>query len=145
MLLKDFAATHNKKADSLRKFVSRHKDEFAGHTKQGKKGLELDEVAVRLLEDSFPPPVEIVEAPNAELQQKIMQLQEVIIKLQAQQSELQAKAALADAQSLLLEDRENRIRELKTEKEAAEQKAADLDAEIERIRNRNLWQRIFDK
>ena len=37
------------------------------------------------------------------------------------------------------------IQELKTEKETAEHRAAELDAELERIRNRNLWQRIFDK
>ena len=144
MLLKDYAESRQKKTDTLRKFISRH-EEFTGHTKHGKKGLEIDEEAVKLLDESFPPPVEIVAAPDAELQKKVMQLQEVIIKLQAQQADLQAKAALADARSLLLEDREQRIQELKTEKETAEHRAAELDAELERIRNRNLWQRIFDK
>ena len=147
MTIKEFCQSRNISQNTVSMYMSRNKKLFQGHKKTVGKHVQLDEVAVSILSEMYPLPevIEVVEAPNEALKNKVMQLQDIIINLQNQTADLKAKAALYDAQCLLLEDRENRIQELKIEKEAAEQKAADLDAEIERIRNRNLWQRIFDK
>lgn len=145
ILLKDFAATHNKKTDTLRKYISRHQDEFSGHTKQGKKGLEIDEVAQQLLESSFPPPVEVVAAPDAELQKKIMQLQDLVIQLQAHQATLQEKATLADSLQLLLEDRNAQLDELKAELKEERAATQAANEKVEELLRRTLWERIRNK
>lgn len=147
MTIKEFCQSRNVSQNTVSMYMSRNKKLFQGHKKTVGKNVLLDEVAISILSEKYPFPetIEVVEAPDAELKEKIMQLQDVIIKLQAQQAELQAKAALADAQALLLEDRENHIRELKTEKEVAENRASELDAELERLRNRGLWDRILNK
>ena len=144
MTIKEFCQSRNVSQNTVSMYMSRNKKLFQGHKKTIGKTVQLDSTAIELLSEKYPLPevIEVIEAPDEALKTKVMQLQDVIIKLQAQQAELQAKAALADAQSLLLEDRNNRIQELETEKEAAAQRAEALQVEIDRLKNRNLWNRI---
>lgn len=144
-LLRDFAAARNIKTDTVRKYMYRKKETFSGHTQKTEHGLQLDEVALAALEEIYPlpRPVEVVE--DTESRRQLILAQQMIIQLQQQMAELQSKAALADAQQLLLEDKNARIDELQTEKKAAEERAAAAETEIQRLQNRSLWERIRNK
>lgn len=129
ILLTKFAEIRQEKPDTVRKYISRHKEEFAGHTLSKDNKMLLDEVAVDILNEIYPlpKPVEIIE--DTESRRKLIQAQELIIQLQNKIIEQSDKLALYEAQKQLLEDKERKIQE--------EQARADSEHEyalIERAR-----------
>lgn len=151
ILLTLFAEQRNEKPDTIRKYINRHMEEFEGHFEINGKQMELDEVAVELLEQKYPlpRPVQVVNGVDpdeyADALKKISQLQEAVIKLQqARQEDLQ-KLAAAEATQILLEDKEEALRELKEEYGAERKKREEAEAQISKLKNRNLVERLFKK
>ena len=151
ILLTLFAEQRNEKPDTIRKYINRHMEEFEGHFEITGKQMELDEVAVGLLEQKYPlpRPVQVVNGVDpdeyADALKKISQLQEAVIKLQqARQEDLQ-KLAAAEATQILLEDKEEALRELKEEYNSEKQKRTEVEEELAKLRSRNVWQRLFNK
>ncbi len=78
--IKDFIQGRNISYSSVFQYIKRNPDLFKGHT--GKKNnIELDDVAVDLLEQKYPlsKPVEVIE--DSELMKKLLNLQEKYIQL----------------------------------------------------------------
>lgn len=151
ILLTLFAEQRNEKPDTIRKYINRHMEDFEGHFEIKGKQMELDEVAAGLLEQKYPlpRPVQVVNGVDpeeyADALKKISQLQEAVIKLQqARQEDLQ-KLAAAEATQILLEDKEEALRELKEEYDYERTKRTEAEDELAKLRNRSLWQRIFNK
>ena len=131
VFLKDFSEERCVESSAVSAYIRRHPELFKGHTKKVGQKMKLDDTAIEILAKQYPlpKPIEVIE--DTESRQKLLQAQGFIIQLQQQITELQAKAILAETQTLLLEEKQNRIDELK--------------AENERLKNRKLWDRIFNK
>lgn len=158
MTIKEFCSGRGIESQAVRKYIERH-PELAKHT--GKKGREivLKPECIRELEKVYPLPRPVEVVADVETMQQLLKAKDAIIILQQKLQDAEKAAALAEERQLRIEDKERQLRaaelqleekekqlqEISGAKEAAEQKAAELDAELERIRNRNLWQRIFDK
>lgn len=132
MKLQDFAKERQVKSEAVAQYIRRHKDEYDGHTRRIDNALELDEVAVELLNKKYPLPQPIEVIIDHESRDKLIKAQDVIISLQQQimlQTERLSEIELEHARAQLqLEDKEGKIKE--------------LQAEIERLRNRTFWERL---
>lgn len=140
MTITEFCKGREVDSQAVRRYIERHPEEFEGHT--GKKGREttLDDEAFRILEQKYPlaKPVQIINGADPEeyaaALKKIGQLQETIIKLQqARQEDLQ-KLAAAEATQILLEDKEEALRELKEEYDYEREKRGEAEAELKTFR-----------
>lgn len=173
ILLTEFAVERNERADTIRKYISRHKNEFEGHCSISGTKMELDDVAVELLDKVYPlpKPVEIIE--DTESRNELLKTQKLVIQLQQKISEQSMALAQAEAAKLLLEDKEEQLKEKKDEIEerkaelnlvkqevAAERSRADAEREradaeriraeealkeVERLKSRSFFQRLFNK
>lgn len=137
MLIIEFAESRNEKPDTIRKYISRHKDEFEGHTSFSGTKMEIDDVAYEMLEKVYPMPKPIQIVEDTESRRKLVQAQELIIRMQMQMMEMQEKVALAEASRALLEDRENQISEMQAEKKELKEQLADKEKKIEDERAKN--------
>ena len=165
MNLTEFAESRNVKINAISNYMSRHAEKFAGHTKKVGKSIELDEVALSILDEKYPlpRPVQIMNGVDPEehkvVQDKLAAAQDFIIKLQNKMMEDQKLLAQAEAQKQLLEDKEEQLNAAKVEGEKKdteidEQKKKieeqnrqleELKNENERLKNRSLFERIFNK
>lgn len=166
MLLTEFAEGRNEKPDTIRKYISRHKKEFEGHTELSGTKMEIDVVAMEILDKVYPlpKPIEIIE--DTESRRKLVQAQELIIQMQQQMMDMQEKVAIAEATRALLEDKERQLEDVQKEKaelkaeiarkddliseernrfEDERQKLSDANEEINRLKSRGLIERILNK
>lgn len=158
MNLTEFAESRNVKINAISNYMSRHAEKFAGHTKKVGKSIELDEVAMSILDEKYPlpRPVQIMNGVDPEehkaVQDKLTAAQDFIIKLQDKMMEDQKLLAQAEAQKQLLEDKEAQLNAAKvegekkdTEIDSLKKANEDLRAELERLKNRSFLDRLFNK
>ena len=166
ILLTSFAESRNEKPDTIRKYISRHKDEFEGHCSFNGTKMELDNTAITILDEVYPlpKPIEIIE--DTESRRELIKAQQLIIQLQQKISEQSMALAQAEATKLLLEDKEEQLKEKKdelaerkeeiarakeeisVERQRADmerKKAEDVQREVDRLKNRGLLERILNK
>lgn len=140
VLLIDFASGRNEKPDTIRKYISRHKEEFEGHTSFSGAKMEIDEHAYELLDKIYPlpKPIEIIE--DNESRRKLVQAQDLIIQMQQKMMDMQEKVALAESTRALLEDKEHQLAELQAEKKELKEQIASREQKLEeeRIKNESL-------
>jgi len=165
MNITEFASARNEQSQTISIFIKRHPEQFEGHTRKVGKTVELDEVALEILEKQYPlpRPVQLMNGVDPEehkaVQDKLTAAQEFIIKLQDKMMEDQKLLAQAEAQKILLEDRESQLKiateegekkdtEIDLQKKKIEEQNRQLEElklENERLKNRSLFERIFNK
>ncbi len=159
ILLTNFAESRNEKPDTIRKYINRHKDEFEGHCSFCGTRMEIDDYAVKMLNQLYPlpKPVEIIE--DTESRKELIKAQKLIIQLQQKISEQSLALAKAAANKILLEDKEEQLKEKRNELDEAKQeisfqraradaekaKAEEAQREIDRLKNRGLLERLLNK
>lgn len=136
MIISDFCKGRNVDPQAIRKYVQRHPEEFQGHTSKKGKEIELDPIAVEILEKKYPFPISILngvthEEHNLVLKQ-LAESQNVIIALQEELRKQTVLIAQAEAKQILLEEREKQLEELKAE-------TKELKEENEALRGRTFW------
>lgn len=153
--ISEFARQRGKEPQAISRYVSRH-PEIQKYTRKDGKTLELLPEAERLLNAVYPlpQPIEIIE--DTESRRKLIQAQELIIQLQRELQEKTKLIAKAEATQILLEDKDRQLTEsrerIEEEKERthianqraeeAEKAAKEASYEIDRLKNRSLWERI---
>lgn len=165
MTITEFARSRNEQAQTISIYMKRHAAEFEGHTRKKGKSVELDEKAIEILDKVYPvpKPVQIINGVDPDehkrvqteleiLRKKYEATLETMSKLQTQVIEDQKLIAQADAQKILLEDKQKQLEEVKKEKDGQDirigeqnQKIAELQLENERLKNRGLWARLLNK
>lgn len=159
MKLADFAEARGKKLDTIGQYIRRHAEQFKGHTWTEGNVLHLDDEGERLLNEKYPlpRPVEIVEDVEtikelSETRKALAASQAMVAELQRELMKQQSQVAQLEATQMLLEDRENMLREERAERKAAEEKTLEAllsvkekELEIQKLRNRNFWERIMNK
>ena len=172
MNITEFARQRGVEPQTVRHYINEHA-EIKKHTTKNGKSVELLAEAEKLLDQKYPlpKPIEIIE--DKESRQKLIQAQELIVQLQQKQLELMERIAdqstaiaKAEAQTILLEDKERQLQERDKQikelgqrlnekeyelseqrSELEEEKEQKLEAvqEVERLKNRGLWDRIMNK
>lgn len=117
MLVSEFARVRQVDNNTITKYISRHSKEFSGHTTRTTHGLELDEIAIELLEKKYllPKPIEIIE--DTESMKKLIAAQEEIIKLKDQINNLTLKLTESKLLEYRIETQNDQIEQLKSELE----------------------------
>lgn len=166
MTIKEFCGFRpNIQVPSVIKYMKRNSDLFEGHISGSGQHTELDEVAIKLLEDKYPMPMDIIPSPNAELQEQLAAAKDYIIVLQQEAIQHEKRLAKAELDKILLEEKSVQLLEAKAtcddlqgqnaelqqeigrltaKLEQAEQEASRASEEAEKLRSRSLWQRIFN-
>ncbi len=171
MTISEFARVRGVEPQAVSRYLSRHPEIKDLTTKEG-KSVVLSEKAMELLEKQYPlpSPVQVVQGvPQEEhiaLLKKLQEKQDAYEALQEKMIGMSAKLAQAEATQLLLESKEKQLKETKgeledikielrseranriTAEEAAKNLEKDLSTateEMERLKARGLWDRIFNK
>lgn len=172
MTITAFAESRNVQAQAVNRYILRHEDKFAGHTKKVGKSIELDEVALSILDEKYPLPrpvqllngVDPVEyqailKEKADAVSDLAEARNIIIMMKDKMMEDQKLIAQAEAQKMLLEDKEAQLSvaraegkkkdtEIEEQKKKIEEQIRQLEElknENERLKNRSLFERIFNK
>ncbi len=173
MTITEFADSRGVKVQAVNNYIKRHSSEFQGHSKKVGNARELDEVAIEILNKKYPlpRPVEIIE--DKESREKLIkalerldQMRDSIENLRIELYEAEKKALLNENAVLRLEDKEKEVEaltiqlevstselestkgELKSTRAELEVSASKLEsakAEIDRLNNRSLIERILNK
>ena len=165
MTVLDFCKHRQVQAQTVMQYIRRNPDKFDGHTTKNGQSWELDEVAIKLLENKYPMPAEVMAPLDAELVQQLEAQKDLIIELQ-QKIIIQAELiATAQANQLLLTERTSQLEELKSEKTDLTAENLSLQArivelrdnartyqalaeetrkELEAYKNRPFWKRVFN-
>ena len=164
MNISEFARSRGIEPQTVRHYVNDH-EYIKKHTKKVGKTVELSEEAIELLDKIYPlpRPVQLMNGVDPDehkaVQDKLTAAQEFIIKLQNKMMEDQKLLAQAEAQKILLEDRESQLKiateegekkdtEIDLQKKKIEEQNRQLEElknENERLKNRSLFERIFNK
>lgn len=170
MYLTDFAEQRGQKPDTVAKYIRDHAAEFEGHTSMDGKQKVLDEVAVELLGKKYPLPQQTVIYQNEEY---IRELEKTLAKAALdckkyleelrEADELKYKIGTVKTQMALLEadikrkdellDKANQeLQEEKAQHAATQQQLSSVESEltsakqeIERLKNRSIFDFLFKK
>lgn len=134
---------------ALTRYINRHSELFAGHIEKCGKEIELDDEAVRILNDIYPliKPVEVVDGIPQDAHIKVLNELNTVRKekeaLLSKLIEAQSQIAMANATQLLLEDKTKQLDEVRANRDELQNKLSNAEAELERYRNAGLFQRLF--
>ena len=161
----DFCSARGLQTQRVIKYIQRNPDLFEGHTTKSGQSTELDDTALKILEEKYPLPPEIIASPNKELLEQLNSAKDYIIRLQQEAIKQEKLLVQAQTDRVLLEERSQQMQELKSEREELKGENASLMAQIaelqaqlqlsqeqtktaqreaESLRNRTFWQRIFN-
>lgn len=153
--LQDFAKQKGVTDRTIQYHLKKHKKELEGHyERRGSNGTWLDEYAIDYLSQFMKSnPVVLAEADQQkeiqELKDKLIKAQEINNELHAKYETMLEKASKIDSERLLLEkDIELKKKEktlLEEKIEAQNQELKEKEQEINKLKNRNLLDRIFNK
>lgn len=164
MNISEFARSRGVEPQTVRHYVNDHED-IKKHTKKVGKTVELSDEAIELLDKIYPlpRPVQLLNGVDPEehkaVVDKLSSAQEYIIKLHETVEQLKDKVnenekliAQAEAQKILLEDKNSQLEAARaegekkdTENDYLKKANEDLRAEIERLKNRSFLDRLFNK
>lgn len=141
MIIADFIKGRDVQPNAISNYIARHEEEFKGHIKRVGKNTELDEYAIRILEEKYPYPkpttvitgipeedhlraIALKDAEIQRLNRKMESMRDEREKLLIENGELKANI-------LLLEDRKEQLKEkdeaLSRERERADQERSRAD------------------
>lgn len=155
MNITEFATSRNKTVGAISNYISRHKQQFKGLTRKEGNTIVLDDEAIEILGRMYPvpKPVQVINGvPEEEYRKKMEELEQarkdllaakdLVISLQNQINENQLKLKDAEMDKLKLEDK-SKTQDI--ELEAERKKVSDLAAEVERLKNRGLIDRLLNR
>ncbi len=165
MNITEFASARNEQAQTISIYIKRHPELFEGHTQKVGKTVEMAEVALEILEKQYPlpRPVQLLNGVDPDehkaVVDKLSSAQEYIIKLHETVEQLKDKVnenekliAQAEAQKILLEDKNSQLEAARaegekkdTENDYLKKANEDLRAELERLKNRSFLDRLFNR
>lgn len=165
MTVLEFCNARNIQTQTVLKYIQRNPSIFEGHTSKNGQNMEIDNAAFDILDEKYPVPPEIIPAPNVELVAELDRAKSYIIQLQQQVIEQNQVLALAEKNKFLLEEAKEDCDNLQRRNDFLTEEIGNLKAqlsisgekvakateeaikaseEVERLRNRNFWQRLFN-
>lgn len=157
MNISEFARSRGIEPQTVRHYVNDHED-IKKHTKKVGKMVELSDEAIELLDKIYPlpKPIQIMTGVDPDEHKRVQTELEIIRKkydatlekitvLQDKMMEDQKLIAQAEAQKILLEDKNSQLEAARSEVENKDTEIKDLRAELERLKNRSFIDRLFNK
>lgn len=153
MKIQEFAESRNLKVNTVHVYLNKHKEILEDCFRDGKYlCIKEDSKGFELLCKKYPLPQPVNVIEDTESRKKLIVAQEMIIKLQQELSEARIKIEGVKYKEYLLEAETNRAdkaeNELLTEKEKIEEIEKinkELNEEIDKLKNRSFWSRVFNK
>lgn len=119
----------------------------------------LDDIAVELLDKKYPlsKPIQIIEDTESrnkllEAQRTIIKMQQVIIEMSAEKERLAIQAERVRLLEIAEKEKADKIGKLEADIEwqdelldRREQELSDMKQELDRLKSRRLWERLFNK
>ena len=143
--IKQFAELHNQNQRTIIMYIKRHKEMFDGHVTKIGNSKYLDNEAIKILEHKYPLPKPIPVVENIETQKKYMLSLEKINYLQEKILDLQKQLQESKTLRLLLEKSQEQTQKLSDELISLKVKMESQEEQYNKLKNRNLWDRIFNK
>lgn len=147
MNISEFAASKGVQMQAVAKYLSRH-PELKALTKQDGNNVILTKEVIQVLDQKYPDPkpVQVVQGVDPEVHQELLnrftELQATVIELQAEKVESATLVAQAETMKIMLEDK-LQAKEAEAEKTKEQLEAA--QEEIDRLRKRKFWDRVFNR
>ena len=145
MNIKQFAELHNQNQRTIVMYIKRHKEIFEGHIIKIGNSKYLDNEAITILENQYPLPKPIPVIENIETQKKYVSSLEKINYLQEKILDLQKQLQESKTLKLLLEKSQEQTQKLSDEIISLKVKIESQEVEYNKLKNRNLWERILNK
>ena len=152
MTITEFAESRQVQPQAISRYIGRHPEKFNGHTEKKGKTVELDDIAVELLEKKYPLPAPVQIIEDTESRQKLIKAQELIIQLQGKLMDAQSQIAEAEATKILLEDKNAQIEKYEHTEAANKQtidelnkKIIDLSEELSKEKTKTWIDKLFKK
>ena len=143
--IKQFAELHNQNQRTIVMYIKRHKEIFEGHIIKIGNSKYLDNEAITILENQYPLPKPIPVIENIETQKKYVSSLEKINYLQDKILDLQKQLKESKTLRLLLEKSQEQTQKLSDEIISLKVKIESQEIEYNKLKNRNLWERILNK
>ena len=136
MEIRDFAGPGPRGVErgTVLRYIKRHPEMFAGHTRMAGNKLLIDEVAAELLDKQYPmpQPVEIIE--DVATIRELAETRKQLIELQGKYNEACCQLAAAEAAKILLEDRTAQLQRERERADRALHQADTLAGELSRYK-----------
>jgi hypothetical protein len=130
MTITDFAVSRGIQSQTVSIYIRRHFEEFKGHTKKNGKSVELDEIALQILEEQYPLPAPVQVIEDTESRQELIKVQKLVIQLQEKLNNATMQIAQAEATKMLLEDKEHQLAKAEERAERMEKRAEEIKREL---------------
>lgn len=152
MTVTEFLEGRTVERQAVTRYIERHSEDFQGHTSKKGREIELDEVAVGILEKKYPLQSLVQVIEDKESRQKLIKAQEYIIQLQEKINEQSLVIAQAESIKLLLDDKqhqlemaEQRENEWKESQKRTEEELNRVREELEKERNKSWFAKLLGK
>lgn len=139
MKITEFLQGRDVERQAVTRYISRHDEIFNGHVTREGKELNLDNYAVSVLKEVYPPlkPVTVIKGVAHEEYERVMN---ELIKTQKEKDELQNRLletaeqiASANATKILLEDKEKQLEDKSKQIEKLEMEQTALKSNLEKV------------
>ena len=152
MKLVDFCSIRNIQTQTASKYIERHPEIFEGHISKNGKLTVLDEEAEKILTEKYPiKPIEVSEEQMKWIQE-LLEKEKEINSLKSNINNLLTEMNSLSGIQYLLEAKTSELEEIKEDSKKLERSIFDLEKqnqelqkELDRLKNRNLFERLFNK
>lgn len=147
MKISEFVIGRNVEKQAVYRYINRHEELLSQCTKDGKE-LEMPMEVVAELEKQYPLPKPtyiingVPEEEHRAVLERLTKAQEAMLLMQNELTEHKLLQADYEAQKMLLEDRQKRAEE---DAQKAQEKVAELTAELEQEKAKTWWQKLRGK
>ena len=155
MKISEFVIGRNVASATVQQYINRHKEDFEGLITKGKnkKEIILGDEAIKLLEKKYPlpKPIEVITKgmipieEHDELKSKYIEALEEGKRLLEERNQLKLEVKEHEKTYMLIAQKDKDIKRLEEEQEQKEAENIALREEIEKLKKRNLWERILNK
>ena len=152
MKLIDFCSIRNIQVQRVSKYIDRHPELFDGHVSKDGQFSVLDETAENILAQKYLiKPVEVT-GDQLKLLQELLEKEKEISSLKGNINNLLSEMNKLSGVQYLLESKTSELEEIKEDSKKLERSILDLEKqnqelqkELDRLKNRNLFERLFNK
>ncbi|PHU34084.1 hypothetical protein [Pseudobutyrivibrio ruminis] len=145
MTITEFAESRQVQPQAISRYIGRHPEKFNGHTEKKGKTVELDDIALELLEKKYPMPAPVQIIEDTESRQKLIKAQELIIQLQDKLMDAQSQIAEAEATKILLEDKNAQIEKYELTEANYKKQIDELLEELSKEKSKTWIDKLFKK
>lgn len=135
VIITEFAREREVEPDTVTTFIRRHPEIQKDIIQKGKKSaIDTESEGYEALEKQYPLPKPIQVIEDTESRKELIQTQKLVIQLQNKLNEATTLIAQAEAQKILLEDKQQQLDKAEEREQKAEETIRNLSKELDQVR-----------